>query len=232
MFVFGVACACVYHEPLALCPVHKTSLVTYNKKQCANLTCKAGASGFCDVCRDRIIAIVKRAAPMTKQTLYKLVAAQGAFLPQSAVNNYKHPYTVFVYTLVLNIVQKSPVFTVEEENILLTTTVIEKRLDAMPLGFIANTFTSDKCWAEFLRSTEKYIVIGKTARRNTKYNCYSFDRLIHILQNADYEGVPLNDLYKEHPDMNQMLKKVLHFNANRRVYYHKKVGTKRHHFTT
>lgn len=232
MFVFGVACACVYHEPLALCPVHKTSLVTYNKKQCANLTCRAGASGFCDACADRIVAIVKRAAPMTKQTLYKLVATQGAFLPQSAVNNFKHPYTVFVFTLVFKIVQRSPVFTVQGNDVLLTTSVIEKKLDAMPLDFIANTFTSDKRWAEFLRDTQKYVVVGKTARRNTKYNCYSLDRLIHILQNADYEGVPLNDLFKEHPDMNQMLKKVTHFNANRRVYYHKKVGTRRHHFTT
>jgi hypothetical protein len=31
--------------------------------------------------------------------------------------------------------------------------VIEKRLDTMPLDFIANTFTSDKRWAEFLRDT-------------------------------------------------------------------------------
>jgi len=169
---------------------------------------------------------------MSKQNLYKLVAAQRAFLPQSAVNNYKHPYTVFVFTIVLNIVQKSPLFTVEGNDILLTTNVIEKRLNVMPLDFIANTFTSDKRWAEFLRNTEKYVVVGKTARRNTKYNCYSLERLMHILQNADYEGIPLNDLYKEHTDMNQMLKKVLHFNANRRVYYHNKVGTKRHHFTT
>lgn len=232
MFVFGVACPCVYSESRPLCPVHKTSLVTYNKKQCANLTCKAGARGFCDACAARIVAIVKRTAPLSKQQLYKLVAAQGAFLPQSAVNNYKHPYTVFIFSLVLKIVQRSPVFTVEEDSVLLTATVIEKKLDTMPLDFIANTFTSDKRWVEFLRDTDKYIVVGKTARRNTKLNCYNLDRLIHVLQNADYEGIPLNDLYKEHPDMNHMLKKVLHFNANRRVYYHKKVGSKRHHFTT
>jgi hypothetical protein len=231
MFVYGTACPCVFTDALTLCPVHKTSLVTYNKKKCANPGCKVGACGFCEACTARIVAIVKRSAPLTKKNLFRLVASLNAFLPQSAVNKYEHPYTIFVFTCVLKIVEKSPVFTVGE-NIELTTTVIENKLDAMPLDFIGSTETCPKRWTEFLRDTQKYIVVKKTARRKTKYDCYNVERLVHVLQNASYEGIPLNDLFKEHPDMNKMLKHVPHFNANRRIYYHKTLGSKRHHFTT
>jgi len=237
MFVYGVACPCVFTDDvLTLCPVHKTSLYTYRKKQCANPGCKAGPSSlceaFCEECTARIVAIVRRSSPLTKEKLFRLVASLNGFLPQSAVNNYKHPYTIFVFTHVLKIVETSPVFTVEAENIELTTTVIEKKLAAMPLDFIDSTETCHKRWAEFLRETQKYIVVKKTARRKTKYNCYNVERLVHVLQNASYEGIPLNDLFKEHPDMNKMLKHVPHFNANRRIYHHKTTASKRHHFTT
>lgn len=230
MFVYGVACSCVYDKPLQICPLHKSSLVVYNQKQCANPTCKAGARGFCDACKARIIAIVKRATPLTERNFYKLVASLGAFLPQSAVNNLKHPYTVFVYTLITKIIHNSAVFTVQDDTIHLTVTVIEKQLSSHPIEFIANPNISEARWSEFLRETQKYTIVGKTVRRKTKLNCYNLDRLIHVLQNADYEGISLNDLYREHSKMNQLLQQVPHYKANRRVYFYKKPHSRRHHF--
>lgn len=231
LFFYGVKCSCVFEKSTVVCPVHGTEVAMLNTKQCLVHTCSTTAAGVCDNCVNGIIKLILLHKSDTLEKIRDLIMESPRYLPSMAQKNPFHPYTKMLCDKVVSVVKSRSEFIVQQDRVFGAAEWIKQQLDKKACGIIsyedmpALLGCTPKNVYHFklsmYRGIEGYMNIGSIGvRKHTKYNCYSASRLMNLLTQESYHGVPIDELYQEDPNMHEFIRKLGNrvVCVNQRVY--------------